>query len=420
MTDRNACSTWRDYWTLPDDVTYLNHGSFGPSPTPVRDTFHRWTEQLERQPMEFFLDEMEPALDDATATLADFVGTSRNNLVFVENSTFAMNIVVASTQLSPGDEVLVTDHEYGAVTRLWKRACQAASARVVTVALPVTIADFPDGSSGDDVASLITNAVLAATTDRTKLLVVSHVTSPTALKLPVEAICGAARERGIATCVDGPHAIAMLPVDLRRIDCDFYTASCHKWLSAPFGSGFLYVSPRQQKRVKPAIVSWGGSVGGRQPSWKDEFVWLGTRNPAAFLSVADAIRFFDAPASGFVASEPAEQSTLDAYRAHAASLVDLARQRVLELTQLEPPFHSSLTAGVTMTALPMPPSDVEVTHGKRDPLQDALRDGFQIETPIVRWRDHRFIRVSAHLYNSTDDVTRLADTLRKFQRDDSL
>lgn len=420
MTNHDARSTWRDYFLLPDNVTYLNHGSFGPSPAPVREAFQSWTEQLERQPMRFFLDEMEPTLDDATATLASFLGTSRNNLVFVENSTFAMNIVAASTQLSPDDEVLVTDHEYGAVTRLWKRVCQAAGARVVTVDLPVTLDALPTGSNGNTVASLITDAILDAATERTKLLVVSHVSSPTAIRLPVESICPAARERGIATCVDGPHAIAMLPVDLKRIDCDFYTASCHKWLSAPFGSGFLYVSPRQQKHMKPAIVSWGGSVGGRQPSWKDEFVWLGTRNPAAFLAVADAVSFFETPAAEFVASEPPSRSALDAYRTHAASLLAEARHRIADLTQLEPPFHPSLTEGVTMIAAPLPPSDAEISHGKPDPLQVSLRNEFQIETPIVRWRDQRFIRVSAHLYNSFDDVTRLAEMLRNLQRDGSL
>jgi isopenicillin-N epimerase len=420
VTNQDARSTWRDYFLLPDDVTYLNHGSFGPSPAPVREAFQSWTEQLERQPMRFFLDEMEPALDDATATLASFLGTSRSNLVFVENSTFAMNIVAASVHLSPGDEVLVTDHEYGAVTRLWKRVCQPAGARVVTVDLPVTTDELPAGSTDDDVAALLTNAILDAATEKTKLIVVSHVTSPTALRLPVESICPAARERGIATCVDGPHAIAMLPVDLKQTDCDFYTASCHKWLSAPFGSGFLYVSPRQQKHVKPPIVSWGGSVGGRQPSWKDEFVWRGTHNPAAFLAVADAVQFFETPAAEFVTSETPNRSTLDAYRTHAASLLSEARQRIAELTQLEPPFHPSLTDSVTMAALPLTPSDFEVNHGTPDPLQVTLRNQFQIETPIVRWRDHRFIRISAHLYNSIGDVAHLAEVLSKLQRDREL
>lgn len=420
MTEQHAWRSWRDLWALPGDVTYLNHGSFGPSPVPVRSAFHSWTEQLERQPMRFFLDAMEPALDDATAVLAGFLGTSRNHLVFVENSTFAMNIVAASTELGAGDEVLVTDHEYGAVTRLWKRACQTAGARVVTVDLPVTVDALPAGCTDDSVAGIITDAVLAATHERTKLLIVSQVTSPTALKLPVRRICAAAREQGLVTCVDGPHAVAMLPVHLQQIDCDFYTASCHKWLSAPFGSGFLYVSPRRQKRVKPAVVSWGGSIGGRQPGWKDEFVWCGTRNPAAFLSVAAAVRFFQTPAAELVPGEAAGPSALDAYRAHARTLLGTARSDITNVTQLEPPFHSSLTDGVSMTALPLPPSDSAVTHGQPDPLQVRLRNEFQIETPVVRWRNHRFLRISAHLYNTPDDVARLVDTLRTLQRERAL
>lgn len=417
MTEPSATepSPWRRLWNLPDDVAYLNHGSFGPSPIVVQQSYERWTRQLEQQPMNFFIREMEPALEESLAILANFVGTSRGNLVFVDNATFGMNIVAASTRLNTDDEVLVNDQEYGAVTRLWRRTCQQAGARLVTCELPAS--EFNNEA--------IVESIFARVTSRTKLIVVSHVTSPTALVMPVEEICRRAKELGIPVCIDGPHAVAMLPLNLRKLDCDFYTASCHKWLSAPFGSGFLYVAPRQQKRIQPALVSWGGSIGGRQPSWKDEFNWLGTRNPAAFLTTADAIRFLTSTTSSQSdvrthEAGPAEPRTmLDEFQQRSRQLTQLATSELRRTIDARPLILEDSLRNDSMVSFVLPeelfPTESSVGKaGHRHPLQDWLWQQRRIEIPIVAWGDQLLIRVSAHLYNSQAEYSVLADTVRDF------
>jgi isopenicillin-N epimerase len=408
-------SPWRELWNLPEDVVYLNHGSFGPSPEVVQQSYERWTRQLERQPMNFFIREMEPALEDSLTVLADFVGASRGNLVFVDNATYGMNIVAASTRLETDDEVLVNNHEYGAVTRLWRRTCQRAGARLVTCELPQR---FTDQSS-------LVDDLFARVTPRTRLIVVSHVTSPTALILPVEEICRRAQQLGIPVCIDGPHAVAMLPLNLKKLDCDFYTASCHKWLSAPFGSGFLYVAPRQQKRIQPAIVSWGGSIGGRQPGWKDEFNWLGTRNPAAFLATVDAIRFLQAdiaaPSQNSTGGEDvlSDPTRLQEFRTSATQLINHAVAELGRTVGAKPLVDDTSSWCGSMISLALPgggalDADGDGKAGHQHPLQKWLWENHRIEIPIIRWGDQLLIRVSAHLYNSPDEFELLAKAVREF------
>jgi len=221
MTEQlSTNSDWRMDWEFPDGVSYLNHGSFGPSPRTVREAKQGWDDALETQPMDFFIRRMEPELDVAVQRLGAFVGADPRDVLFLDNATWAMNVVAHSVELAAGDEVLLTDHEYGAVRRLWQAVCDRVGARVVTARLPDPM-DSVDG---------VVDSVFAAVTPRTRMLVVSHVTSPTALILPVARICARAQSSGVPVCIDGPHAVAMLPLKLAELGCDYYTASCHKWL----------------------------------------------------------------------------------------------------------------------------------------------------------------------------------------------
>src|SRR6478752_3368216 len=224
-------------WNLRPGTTYLNHCSFGPPPRTVRESRQKWQDAIDSQPMDFFVRQLEPAWRAARDRLAAFVGGSSTDLIFAENATVGMNIVADSFPLAAGDEVLLTDHEYGAVRRMWERACEkvGAAVRIVDLPLPFRTAEETTG------------AIFAAATPRTRLLVVSHITSPTAVILPVAEICQRARTHNIAVAIDGPHAIAQVPLNIADLDCDFYAASCHKWLCGPFGSGFLHVAPRQQQ-----------------------------------------------------------------------------------------------------------------------------------------------------------------------------
>jgi isopenicillin-N epimerase len=269
------------HWQIRPDTLYLNHGSFGLSPWPVKAARRKTMDALDAQPMDFYLRQFESDWGNCRSRLADFVGTRSENLVFVENSTYGVNVVAESFVLRPGDEVILNNHEYGAVSRIWQRKCQRSGAKIACVTLPETI----------QTQDQVVDSIFAAVTDRTRLIVVSHITSPTALVMPVEQICAKAMQYGVAVCVDGPHAPVQIDFQIDQLQCDFYTASCHKWLCAPLGSGFLYVHPKWHANVEPLVKSWGRLLPAMPESWDQEFIWSGTRDPSAFLGIAAAIDF---------------------------------------------------------------------------------------------------------------------------------
>lgn len=377
-------AAWRalaDRWTLSPGVAHLNHGSFGPPPREVVAAREQWLAELVRNPMDFFTRRLDPLLAEARGRVGRFIGCSGDDLTFVENSTVAMNIVAASVALGADDEVLLTDHEYGAVMRTWERACGRVGARVVVapLACPVESADA------------WVDALFAQVTPRTRLLVFSHITSPTAIVLPAEAICRRAREVGLPVCIDGPHALAMREVDVTRLDCDYYAASCHKWLCGPTGSGFLYVHPRAQATLQPVVTSWGRTPIGQTASWRDEFVWAGTRDPSSYLAIPTAIDFLEAIG-------------LDAYRQRTHALAHYARQRIGELTGLPPLTPDSLDWYGSMVAAPL-------RDGETAPLQEQLWTRYAIEAPIIAWQGRQLVRVSCQLYTAREDIDRLVSAL---------
>ncbi|GIW93396.1 MAG: aminotransferase class V [Pirellulaceae bacterium] len=325
---------WRDVaaqWTLRPDVTYLNHGSFGPPPRPVQKAHHDWQKRLWEEPMDFYVRQLPQAWRQARRSVAEFLNTLDENLIFVENATAGMNLVAHSFPLEAGDEVLLTDHEYGAVRRIWeKRAVQCgATVSTVRLELPFTTAAA--------VVEQLSNAV----TPRTRLAVVSHITSPTAVILPVGEIARALHRLGVTVVVDGPHALAQVPVDLEAIGCDFYTASCHKWLSAPFGSGLLYVAPAWHAHVRPLLWSWGVLPPDVPAQWWQEFVWMGTRDPSAFLAVPAAIEWM-------------KQIGLEAFRTRTHYLAQQARKALVARFGREPLVPDDPSWYGSMAHIPLP------------------------------------------------------------------
>ena len=377
------------HWPIRSDTIYLNHGSFGPTPAPVLGARERWSRELASQPMDFFVRRLEDELDAAGEALGRFVGADPDGLVPVPNATTGMNAVARNLPLAAGDEALLTGHEYGAVRRLWQTACDAAGARVTVAPIRAPLDD----------AKAVAADVLAAITDRTRVLVVSHVTSKTAAILPVRLICEGARERGVPVAVDGPHAVGALPLErpgegVGDLGCDWYAAGCHKWLSAPFGAGFLWVAPHRRANFKPLVTSWGGSVSGRAPSWRDDFRWPGTPDPAPFLAIPAAISFL-------------EEQGLDRFRTHAAGLARGVVRRLNDLTGL-PPVGPDFGLPMAAAALPDPPAGTKpVGHGDCDPLQRALWERYRIEAPVIHRGGKRRIRVSCHLYTTPDHIDRL-------------
>ena len=382
--DVEGWSEFQWLWQLRDDTTYLNHGSFGPPPEPVRAARLQWLRQVDSQPMDFFFRQHERAWIAARESLAEFVASDAECLVFVENATAGMNVVAHNVTLRPGDQVVLTNHEYGAVKRIWARACARAGTD------PPVIARLPHPVETE---SQVVDAIMESVNDRTRLLIVSHVTSPTALIMPVRAICDAARQRGVEVCVDGPHAPAQVPLSFETLNCDYYTASCHKWLSAPFGSGFLRIAPRHFEHWSPSMLSWGRLLPDRPETWWHEFVWSGTRDPSAYLTIPTAIEFLKGVG-------------LEYFRDRCHALARYARQQLAESIGIAPPYPDSRQWYGTMALVPLPDGDA-------GQLQRALwlEDG--MEVPIVDFEGRRFIRVSCHLYNTVEQIDRLVKAVRR-------
>ena len=381
---------WRREWSLPPEVVYLNHGSFGPAAREVQHARQEWTDRLESQPFDFFVRHVEAELLHAAEYLGEFVGTSADNLAFVDNATTGMNIVAKSLDLKPGDEILTTNHAYGAVLRIWRTICQKAGAKLVVHKLPDPLTDGQE----------LTDSLMSAASDNTRLIVVDHVTSPTAVIFPFADICRRAQSRGISICIDGPHALAMLPLNIDALGCDFYLASGHKWLSAPFGSGFLYAHPRVQRNLEPLVISWGGSLAGAEARWQDEFHWSGTRDPAPQLTIPAAIDYLC-------------RAGIRNFRRRSHDLAQYARYRIAEVTGLPTELPDSQAWYGSMIALPLPPAEEPpLKKGVRDPLQAQLWKQHQIEVPVIHWQGKRLLRISCHLYTSAREVDGLADALR--------
>jgi isopenicillin-N epimerase len=272
----------RRYFQLDPSITFLNHGSFGATPRPVFRDYRRWQRELEYQPVEFLGRRYKTLMRTARQALAIYLGTEADNLVYTTNVTESINIVARSLELEPGDEVLATDHEYGALDRTWRFLAKERGFNYITqqISVPLTTAQ-----------AFIEN-IWKGVSSRTRVIFLSHITSPTGFIFPLEKVTQKARLGGILTVVDGAHAPGQIPLRLDKLGADFYGGNLHKWLCAPKGAGFLYARKDVQQLLKPLVVSWGFEAEKPGPSrFIDHHEWTGTRNIAAFLSVPAAIEF---------------------------------------------------------------------------------------------------------------------------------
>src|SRR5438874_7411227 len=377
---------------LDPEVANLNTGSFGPLPRPVFERVTELRRRLAEEPMDFLLRGAPPLLWEARTRLAQFVGANPRRLFFTANVTAAINLVASSLHLEAPGEVLMTDHEYGAMQWAWERAAARQGLTVRTFPLPRVVTDEDD----------VLGPAEAAMTARTRLLFFSHVLSPTGLVLPARQLCAEARRRGILTVVDGAHAPAFVPLDLGAIGADLYAANCHKWLLAPTGSGFLHLGPGNEDRLEPLQVSWGWKPDRARLDEPDEFgstsrlrlfEFEGTRDPCPWLAVPAALDF---------------QAGLgwDAIRERIAILVGHTRRRLgdeLGLA-LATPAHPALHGAMTAFRLParVDPSE----------LRQRLWQEYHIEVPIIERPEGLLVRVSTHFFNTEEEVDRLSLALR--------
>ena len=371
----------KDWFLLDPDITFLNHGSYGACSKPVFKEYQDWQQKLETQPVQFMTNQVYSAMEKSRESMSQFVGCDDEELVFFQNPTTAVTNVIYNLDLKPGDEVLMSNHEYGALVRAWKMWGEKTGVNIIQqdISMPVTIEE-----------NFIEN-FWTGVTDQTKVIFLSHITSSTALIFPIEKIIKLAKEQNILTIIDGAHVPAHIPLNIHELGCDFYTGACHKWLCAPKGSSFLFVKKEHQDWVKPVVVSWGKDGDDPTPSeFIQNFQWQGTRDMSAFLTIPTAINFYN--------------KEIRPYQAACKKIIQDTYSEFPSVLNTEP-----ISAGIEwlaqLVAHPLPkniPSN----------LKKRLWEEYQIEIPVFEWNGQEFVRVSIQVYNTQKDVDLLMSALR--------
>ncbi len=382
------------HWSLDSSITFLNHGSFGACPRRIQNRQAELHAQLEAQPVQFFARQLPGLLNRARAELAHFVGTSPQNLAFVTNTTEGVNAVLRSMEFEEGDEILITDHNYGACTNACHFVAERTGARVEVAQLP-----FPVEGPAD-----VVEAIINAVTERTKVALIDHVTAFSALVLPIKEIVDALARRGVDTLVDGAHAPGMVELDLDELDAAYYVGNCHKWLCAPRGSAFLRVRDDRLDEVRPLAISHGAGIDVEGRSrFHLEFDWTGTRDPTPWLCVPDVIKFLPSlvPGGWSGIRERNHQLALD------------ARRLLCDVVGTKPLCPDSMIGFTAAVELPASQDPLPKTLFDPDPLQMTLFTEEGIEVPIMHILSpkRRLLRISAQLYNRARDYEKLANAL---------
>ncbi len=390
-------------WDLDPTVTYLTHGTYGACPRPVLEYQRGLVAELEANPLRFLTRELEWRLDAARTAVAAFLNADPEGLVAVPNATTGVATVLASLRLRPGDELLTNDHEYNATLNALESVAKRARARVVRVSVPLPIRHPEE----------VVEALITGITPHTRLALVSHVTSPSGLVLPIETIVTELDRLGVDTLVDAAHAPGMVPVDLAALDAAYWTGNGHKWLCAPKGSGVLHVREDRRDGVLPLVTSHGRNDprDGRPRLWK-EFDWQGTGNPTPFLSLPEAIRAVGRLSPGGWPEHMAANRTLTLQ----------ARDRLQEVLGTEPIAPESMIGSMAGIALPGSPEMLD--DAAADALTTSLAEDDRIEVPVNAFpvRAARapgalpsaaLLRISAQRYNEAEDYERLAEVLER-------
>jgi isopenicillin-N epimerase len=381
----------KQYFLLRDDVTYLNFGSFGACPKPVFESYQNFQLELEQEPVQFITVNGLKYLATAREALGKYIGCDKDDMVYVTNPSYAVNAVAKSFDLQPGDEILTTDIEYGACDKTWEYYCKKVGAKYIRQHIPLPI------QSKEELVA----AFFKGLSNKTKLVFISHITSSTGLRLPVEEICAIAKEKGILTFVDGAHAPGQVSLDLENSPFDFYVGACHKWMMTPKGSSFLYVKKECQSMVDPLVVSWGYNAlfpSGSQ--FLDYHQMNGTRDYTAFLTIPAAIQFM-------------KEHNWEQVAADCRQLVQANAPALCALLSAAPLAPVTDDFVLQLFSAPIKTTEPEKLHRH-------FFDQYKIEIPVMRHGDKVYLRYSINGFNSQQDLDKLFAAIQEIKKETTL
>jgi isopenicillin-N epimerase len=381
----------KQFFLLREDVTFLNFGSFGACPKPIFEVYQNFQLELEREPVQFITVTGLNYLALAREALGAYLHCDKNDVVYVTNPSYAVNAIAKSFSLKTGDEILTTDLEYGACDKTWEYYCKKAGARYVKQHIPLPI----------ESKEAIVSAFFKGLSAKTKMVFISHITSTTGLRLPVEEICAIAKEKGLLTFVDGAHAPGQIPLNLETAPFDIYTGACHKWMMTPKGSSFLYVKKEYQHLVDPLVVSWGyDALFPSGSTFIDYHQMNGTRDFSAFLTIPAAIQFMKEHDWEKIAARCRQLVQANAYE-----LCDLLD--AVSLSPVTNDFIAQLYSARIKTTEP-------------EKLHRHFFDTYKIEIPVMRHDDNVFLRYSINAFNSQQDLDKLFDAIKEIKKTTTL
>lgn len=376
---------------LNPKINYLNHGSFGACPKPIFDDYQKWQLMLEQGPCQFIVNTGVKYLETSKKMLSDYINCNPKDLIFVPNPTMAMNIIIKNLVLKQGDEVLSTNHEYGAIDRTWKYYCEKSGAKYVQqeITLPLTSKEQ------------FLEQFWSGLTSKTKIISISQITSSTALIFPVKEICKRAKELGLITIVDGAHVPGHIPLNLEELDVDIYSGACHKWLLTPKGNTFLYVKKEFQDIFDPLIISWGyDSINPSDSKFQDYHQYNGTRDFSAYLTIPAALQFF-------------EQNNWEERKKECRDL--LKHYYPIVAKQLNTNVICPLTDEFLGQICSIP-----IQSSNPIKLKETLYNKHNIEIPITYREKETYLRISFQAYNGEEEIEHLINALEKIKSSTNL
>lgn len=377
----------KSQFLVKDDITFLNFGSFGACPKPVFQRYQEFQLEYEQEPVQFVTVTGPQYLAQSRKALGAYIGCAEDDVVYLPNPSHAVNLIAKSFPLKAGDEVLTTNIEYGACDRTWDYYCKKAGA--VYKRQPI---QFPVESKEH-----LTEQFLSGITPKTKLVFISHITSATGLRLPVEEICAAAKERGLMTFVDGAHAPGQVTVNLQTLDADIYTGACHKWMMTPKGSSFLYVKKQYQDLFDPLVVSWGyNALFPSHSRFLDYHQMQGTRDFSPFLTIPAAISFM-------------EENNWDDVRGYFRKMTQVNAEAFCRLLGAQPiaPVNDDFV-------LQLYSAEIKTTEPEK--LHDHFYNAYKIQIPVMRQNDKVYLRYSLNAFNSQQDLDKLFDAVTDIKK----